>query len=46
MYVLVYGKIVSHGTPDVVRRDPVVTAAYLGEASDAEDADAQPVGVA
>jgi branched-chain amino acid transport system ATP-binding protein len=31
MYVLVYGKIVSEGIPADVRRDPVVTAAYLGE---------------
>jgi sulfate-transporting ATPase len=36
MYVLVYGKIVSEGVPADVRRDPVVTAAYLGEPSGAE----------
>jgi ABC-type branched-subunit amino acid transport system ATPase component/ABC-type branched-subunit amino acid transport system permease subunit len=37
MYVLVYGKIVSEGVPADVRRDPVVTAAYLGEPSGAEE---------
>ena len=31
MYVLVHGKIVASGTPDVVREDPTVIAAYLGE---------------
>ncbi|HWL34940.1 MAG TPA: branched-chain amino acid ABC transporter permease/ATP-binding protein [Frankiaceae bacterium] len=36
MYVLVYGKIVAAGTPDEVRNDPVVTAAYLGEPTGAE----------
>jgi sulfate-transporting ATPase len=39
MYVLVYGKIVSEGVPADVRRDPVVTAAYLGEPSGAEAAE-------
>jgi len=33
MYVLVHGKIVSSGTPDVVREDPTVIAAYLGDAA-------------
>jgi ABC-type branched-subunit amino acid transport system ATPase component/ABC-type branched-subunit amino acid transport system permease subunit len=33
MYVLVHGKIVSSGTPDVVREDPTVIAAYLGDAT-------------
>jgi len=28
--VLVYGKLVASGAPDVVRRDPVVVEAYLG----------------
>ena len=37
MYVLVYGEIVSHGHPDVVRRDPVVTAAYLGEPTSSDE---------
>jgi len=36
MYVLVYGKIVSEGLPADVRRDPVVTAAYLGEPDTAD----------
>ncbi|HEX8004149.1 MAG TPA: branched-chain amino acid ABC transporter permease/ATP-binding protein [Mycobacteriales bacterium] len=33
MYVLVHGKMVASGTPDVVREDPTVIAAYLGEAA-------------
>jgi branched-chain amino acid transport system ATP-binding protein len=45
MYVLVYGKIVSQGIPADVRRDPVVTAAYLGEPSGAETEEPELAGV-
>jgi ABC-type branched-subunit amino acid transport system ATPase component/ABC-type branched-subunit amino acid transport system permease subunit len=37
MYVLVHGKMVASGTPDVVREDPTVIAAYLGDAAATTD---------
>jgi branched-chain amino acid transport system ATP-binding protein len=42
VYVLEFGKIIAHGPPDTVRRDPQVITAYLGTA--AEEADDFVVG--